>query len=200
MAGLAIAEDAVAKSVVRSTVRGIVSAKYVEEAEYVAPGTPLYRVVDLSTVVIEAKLPETQVSMIQKGAVVSVEFGALGEIREGRVDVVLPTADSVSKNFTVRIEVENKDHRILSGMSASVKIAARSYEDSVVVTQDRVVESKEGKSVFVVKNGVAEQRAVKLGGIEGDRVVILEGVSLGETLITMGQRDVSHGDPVTIVR
>ena len=71
-AGLEIARDASQKSVVRSTIRGIVSAKFVEEAEYVVPGTPLFRVVDHSTIIIDARLPESQVSMIPKKAAVSV--------------------------------------------------------------------------------------------------------------------------------
>ncbi len=198
-AGLDIANSALAKSVVRSTIRGVVSEKFVDKAEYVAPGAPLFRVVDYSTLIIEAKLPETQVSMIEKKNPVSVTFDALGESRQGQVETILPAADPTSRTFTARIKVDNRDLKVLVGMSATVKIAARVHRDVVVIDQDMVVESASGRSVFVVENGIAQERSVRLGAVEGDRVVILEGVVPGETLITMGHRELIDTQPVRIV-
>jgi membrane fusion protein (multidrug efflux system) len=199
-AQLAIARDNLSKSVIRSTLRGVVSAKHVEKAEYVGPGTPIVRVVDYSTVLIEAQLPETQIAMIEPGEAVRVEIGALGERFEGTVDSVLPAADPVSKTFTARITVENPERRILVGMSASVSIAARRFEDAVVVPQDVVVEGKGRRTVFVVDGGMARERQVRLGAIEGERVVVLEGLSPGELLVTVGQRELTDGQAIQIVR
>ncbi|MDJ0764518.1 MAG: efflux RND transporter periplasmic adaptor subunit [Myxococcota bacterium] len=199
-AGLDIAKNAMDKSVVRSNIRGVVTEKQVDTAEYVAPGMPMYRIVDHSTIVIEAELPETQVSLIQNNAAVTVTFGALGETRDGTVDAILPMADPVSKTFTARIKVDNSDLSILVGMSATVRIAAQINKDVVVVPQDVVVENKTGRSVFVVENGIAIERPVRLGAVEGDRVAIVDGVMPGESLVTLGHRDLSDGQPVRIVQ
>ncbi|MCP4678900.1 MAG: efflux RND transporter periplasmic adaptor subunit, partial [Deltaproteobacteria bacterium] len=199
-AQLAIASDSVAKSVLRSTISGVVSTKFVDKAEYVAPGTPMFRIVDHRTIVIEAQLPETQVAMVSTGAKVAVTVNALDEDFEGVVDTILPTADPVSKTFTVRIKVDNSDFRILVGMSATVKIAARVHEDVVALPQDIVIEGKDARSVFIAKNGVAKKRDVRLGAVEGDRVVILEGLESGEEVIVLGHRDLTDGQPIQIVR
>ncbi len=199
-AQLAIANDSVKKSLIRSTINGVVSTKLVDRAEYVAPGTPMFRVVDHRTIVIEAQLPETQVAMVSTGSKVAVTIGALGEDFEGIVDAVLPTADPVSRTFTVRIKVDNSDLRILVGMSANVKITARVHEDAVVLPQDIVIEGKDARSVFVAKNGAAKKRTVRLGAVEGDRVVILEGLESGEEVIVLGHRDLTDGQPIQIVR
>ncbi len=198
-AALEIAKHSSGKSLVRSTLRGVVSAKYVEEAEYVVPGAPLFRVVDYSTIIIDAKLPESQVSHISKDTSVTVNFGALRESREGTVEAVVPTADAVSKTFTARIRVENQDLRILPGMSATIKIPGKKFENVVVVPQDLVIESASGKSVFVIEDGKAYERRVALGGVEQDRVAIVAGVTPGEVIVTTGHRDLTDGQPVTIV-
>ena len=175
-AQLAIANDSVKKSIVRSTINGVLVTKLVDRAEYVSPGTPMFRVVDHRTIVIEAQLPETQVAMVSTGSKVTVSINALREDFEGTVETVLPAANPVSKTFTVRIKVDNSDLGILVGMSATVKITAKVHEDVVVLPQDIVIEGKDGRSVFVANDGVAKRREVRLGAVEGDRVVILEGL------------------------
>lgn len=198
-ANLAIAQSDINKSRVTSNIRGVVSAKYVEEAEYVAPGTPLYRVVDNSTIYFEAHLPETQVSSVKPGSEALVQLNALGESRKGTVEAILPSAHPASKTFTARVRVANPDFKILQGMSAVVKIAAQVHEEMVVVPQDLVLEGKAGRSVFVIENGKAIQRQVSLGGREGDRVAIIEGVAPGEIIVTLGHRNLSDGQDVAIV-
>ncbi len=199
-AQLAIASDSVNKSVLRSTINGIVSAKFVEKAEYVGPGAPMFRVVDYHTIILEAQLPETQVAMVTAGSKVAVSISALAEEFEGTVDTVLPEADPVSRTFTVRVKVKNPDLRILVGMSATVKIEARVHEGVVVLPQDVVIEGKGIRSVFVVKDGAAVRKNVRLGPIEGERVIILEGVEPGEEVIVLGHRDLIEGQPVEVVR
>lgn len=198
-AGLDIAKANVKKSTVVATYSGVVAARNVEKGEYVAPGTPLYHVIDYSTIIAEAQIPETQVARLSRGASVDVEISALKQTFEGTVDAIIPAADKVSKTFRLRIKIPNKDMRILVGMSAKVRIATEKKENVIVATYSSIIEEKSGRSVFIAKNGTAEKRRVKLGATEGDKVVIEEGVEFGEQLITVGQRDLSDGQPIRIV-
>ncbi len=195
-AQLTVAESNLAKSLLRSNIKGVVSAKFVDEAEYVGPGTPMFRVVDYSKIIIEAQLPETQVALIEEGSEVAVTVSAFRDEFRGTVETVLPTADPVSKTFTVRVEVDNPDLRILIGMSATLNIEARVHEDVVVVPQDVVIEGRGGRSVFVASDGVAVQKKVRLGATEGDRVVILEGLAAGEDMVVLGHRNLADKQPI----
>ncbi len=196
---LAIARTNLNKSIVRSNMKGVVASKYVDKAEYVNPGTPMYRIVDHRTIIIEAQLPESQVALVNPAADVWVTVDALGEQRRGKIDVVLATADPVSKMFTIRVTVENPDLKILVGMSATLKVVAEVNEAVVTVPQDLVVEGKNKRSLFVAVNGTAQERVVRLGAIEGDRVVILEGVDKGEQLIVSGHRSLNDGQLINVV-
>jgi len=199
-ANLAIAKDAISKIIVKSSVSGVVSAKLADKSEYVGPGNPLFRIVDYSTVIIEAQLAETEIAQIEIDSLATVTINALAKEFEGTVDAILPAANPLSKTFTVRIKVENPDLKILVGMSANVKIATRIHEDVVVVPQDTVIEGNDTRSIFVAVNGVAIKRTVRLGKIQGDRVVILNGLESGEELIVTGHRDLNNGQPIKVVR
>lgn len=198
-AQLEIARANLAKSTVKSSFRGTVTNKYVEKGEYLAPGMPLYDVVDYRTILLEARLAETQVARITKNAKVTIVIDALGETFEGEVDTVVPTADKVSKTFTLRVKIKNPDLKILVGMSASVRVSAKVHENVLVASQSAVIEESGKRFVFITKDGIASKRPVKLGAVEGDRVVLEEGVSPGDSLVVLGQRDLSDGQPVRVI-
>ena len=122
--------------------------------------------------IVEAHLAETQIAGIAKGDKADVEVDALGETFEGAVEAVVPAADKDSKTFAVRVAVKNPDEKILVGMSARVRIATGVLEGVLAVPQSAVIEGADGRSVFVAVGGKAQRRAVKLGAVDGDRVVL----------------------------
>jgi membrane fusion protein (multidrug efflux system) len=197
-ASLAAINADLSKGVVRSTVSGVVTAKDVERSEFVGAGTPLYRIVDHRTIVVEAQLAETQVAQVRVGSSVEVGVDALEQQFEGAVAAILPAADPVSKTFTVRVEVSNPDLAILVGMSAELRIASRVHEGVTLVVQDAVLEGRDGRGVYVAKDGLAEYRPVTLGAVDGDRVAVSDGLEPGDELIVLGQRYLTDGQPINI--
>lgn len=198
-AALAIAEAQLTKSVVRSTITGVVARRHAEEGEYASPGLPLVQVVDYRTVIVAAQVPETDAVRVGRGMPATVRFDALGREVEGKVHVLMPAADAMSNTYELRVRVENPDHSVLIGMAATVSVDAARHDGAIVVAQDSVVESEEGHSVFVESGGTARRRPVVLGAVEGDRVVVLEGLSPGDKLVVEGQRSLHDGEPVRAV-
>ncbi|MBN2805012.1 MAG: efflux RND transporter periplasmic adaptor subunit [Deltaproteobacteria bacterium] len=189
------------KSTIKATNYGIVAEKSVEKSEFVAPGTPLYKLVDYRKIILEAQVAESQIASLKIGSSVNVFIGALNQNFTGTLNTILPTADAISKTFTVQVKIDNPDLLILVGMSARLLINAKTYDDVMIIPQNSVVEEQGGtKSIFVIKDGKAEKRIVTLGPTEKDNVVLEDGAEPGETLIVMGQRDLIDGQPVNVIR
>jgi len=195
-AGLSIAEDNVNKGVVRSNLTGIVTAKYKEKSEYTAPGAPIFEVVDYRTIVVEAELPETEVVKVRAGDTAAVRIEALGRSFDGKVKTIVPVADAAGKTFTVRVEIDNPKLEILVGMSSTLTINVGDAKPVILLPQDTVIEAPNGRSVFVVRDGIAVKQPVQLGDVVRDRVVITNGIQAGDEIITLGQRRVEAGQPV----
>lgn len=197
-AGLTIAENNAKKGVVRSSLNGIVTAKLKEKAEYTNPGEPIYRIVDHRTIVVEAQLAESTVAAVSKGAAVAVRIDALNETFTGQVQAVLPVADSASKTFTVRVEIDNPKLRILVGMSARLMIDVGTRKDVIVVPQDTVIEEQDSRSIFVARGNTAVKLPVRLGETYRDQVVVESGLRPGDHIITLGHRRLEDGQAIEV--
>ncbi len=198
-ANLDLATANAANAVVKADTRGEVAEKFVEKGEFVAPGTPLFRVVDTRTIVVEAAIPESQIDAITAGSEVTVQIDALSRTYTGIVRTIIPRADPASRTFTVRVDVENGDGRILVGMSASLQIDTDTLADVIKVPQELVIEGTDGRYVYVVQNDRARKVPVTLGDTDGDEVVITRGIVLNDMLVTFGHRSLTDNQPVNIV-
>ena len=198
-AGLSIAQNNAKKGVVRSNLTGVVTAKLKEKAEYTSPGSPLYHIVDHRTIVVEAQIAESEVASVKRGAKVAVRIDALDETFDGEVQAILPVADQASKTFTVRVEIENRDLRILVGMSAHLTIRTGTPKAVILVSQDTIIEGPKGRTIFVARGETAVRIPVRLGATYEDKVVIESGIEPGDQLITLGHRRLEEGQAIEII-
>lgn len=117
---------------IRSPITGHVLRKFVKEGQYVDEGSPLYDVVDLSTVWIQAQVYEDDMiylpthKQIEEGRETVQAIAATraypNEKFEGRLAFIYPHVDLETRSVVVRFELDNADHKLRPGTSVSVKI------------------------------------------------------------------------------
>jgi membrane fusion protein, copper/silver efflux system len=119
---------------IKSPIDGHVLKKYPREGQYVDEGAPLYDVADLSTVWVQARLYEDDLTFLPKGhdpktgapsnplPVSATVRGRPGETFEGKLSFVFPHVDPESRTLTIRFELDNPDHELRPGMTATVNL------------------------------------------------------------------------------
>jgi RND family efflux transporter MFP subunit len=111
----------------------------------------------------------------------------------GRVHHISPSVTPNSRTLTVEAEVENGDNLLKPGQFATVRILLPQSEPAILVPA-RAVKTEAGTSrVFVIKDGVAQQRIVQLGQAEGDLIEIRSGVAADEPVATSNVELLSDG-------
>jgi Cu(I)/Ag(I) efflux system membrane fusion protein len=106
-----------------SPIHGHVIKKYQREGNYVDEGTPLYDVVDLDTVWIEAQVYETdQAFLKEKQSVTATTLSLPNQEFTGAVSFIYPHLDEGTRTLRVRFEMPNPGHELRPGMYATVKI------------------------------------------------------------------------------
>lgn len=187
-------------SVIKAPVSGIISSKQIQPGEMCQAGATLGAVVNIDRVKVVINVPEEDINKLKDGQEATVNVDALGN--EGRIkskiSIVSP-ASGASRLFQVKIEMENKDHRLKPGMFANVNVVRGIKENVITIPKDAVLIKKHGNVVYVVKEGKAEERLVKVGVTNGDRVEITEGLKEGETVVTSGQNMLTEGSAVKIL-
>ena len=160
--------------------------------ERIEPGKALFRLVDESTVWVDAKLPSGTVSRIEAGSPATVVVG--GKRIAGKVLRSAHRTSEATRSASIRVEVPNKDDRLHGGDFVEVYFEAASSgnADSSTATQlavptDALVQL-EGETVVFRRNvdGALEPVPVRVGEVIGDRTVIREGLKAGDTVVVAG--------------
>jgi Cu(I)/Ag(I) efflux system membrane fusion protein len=172
----------------RSSATGVVVEKNVTTGQRIMAGEALFRVADLTTVWVEADVYEQDLRAIRTGQIAVAEFDAYpGERWTGRIAYVYPTLDTETRTVRVRVALANAGVRLKPGMYATLRITgASSATGAAVLTVPRgaVLSTGERTLVFVRRaDGRLEPRSVQVGAASDDRIEILRGVALGDTVV-----------------
>jgi len=197
-----VARDTAQKNLVEATVTAPVSGRVayldVEVGEMVGPQAPVAGVVRLNPVRVKLNLSENVVGSVAVGQEVGVTVDAAGKTAAGTVCSVAPKIDRTTRAFPVEVEIPNSDGKILAGMVAKIRLATGASKGALVVPAAAVLKSSGESMVFVVKDGVVEERAVTTGFSSKDRVEVLTGLSESEEVIVTGNRLVGDGQKVRV--
>jgi HlyD family secretion protein len=180
-----------AYSEVRSPIDGVVTDRPTYTGETPAPGTPLLTVMDTSSVIAKAHIPQDQAVQLKPGDGATVH--APGDIEvAGKVSLVSPALDPNSTTVEVWVEAPNPDGRLRPGTTVTLEMTASTINDAIVVPASALLKTPEGATtVMIVKDGHAQQVEVEAGIHDNDRVQIVKGLTGGETVIVRG----SYGLP-----
>jgi multidrug resistance efflux pump len=193
-----LAESQLANSVVVSPLSGVVASRTVDPGELVAPGTPAFVVIDVSSVTAEASLDEAMVGKVRRGqqVIVNADSAGVGPL-SGIVDTVSPAADPRTLGYTVKVRISNSGSALVPGMLARVSFTVDSRTDVLAVPNQALVTDGGAQYLFLVEAG-AVKKAVVQTGISDDSVTeITGGVSEGAMVITEGQSFLNEGEKVT---
>ncbi len=165
-----------AYSEVRSPIDGVVTDRPAYAGETPPPGTPLLTIMDTSSVIAKAHIPQEQAALLQPGDAATVI--APGDIKAvGKVTLVSPALDPNSTTVEIWIEAPNPDGLLRPGTTVRVEAVARTWKDAVIVPASAILKTPDGAAtVMVVQGGEAHQVAVETGVREGDRVQITRGL------------------------
>ncbi len=172
--------------VVRSPINGRVVDLAVAPGEFIAePEEPLMIIADLSTVWVTANIQEKDIRFVEPGADVLARFSAYpGETWEGTVLFVSDILDQETRTTRVRIEFENQDNKLKPGMFASVNFLSQPAP-AIVLSPRAVLQRREYNYVYIETDPFTfEMRRVRTGELIDDQLVILDGLTEGEMVIT----------------
>lgn len=185
--GIAAAGVPLREVPILSGVEGYVIEKNVVAGASVEAGARLFRVADLSTVWVEADVFEGDVASIRVGDPARIIVPYLGgRSIDGTVDFVYPWLEGSTRTARARIRVENRDLALKPDMFADVVFRVE-LGVQTLVPDTAVLYAGDKRYVFVeVSPGHFRPRAVTLGQRVGERIVVTDGLTAGEHVVTSG--------------
>ena len=202
------AEIALRDSVLKAPFDAVVVKRSIEVGTLVGAGIVAFTLADTAALKAVFGVPALLVTRLRVGRPLTLSFEALpGAEFRGPITRIDPAADTKSRVFDVEVTLPNPQDQLKIGFIGALEIGEeRSTGALPVVPMTAIVRPKEdptGYAVFVVQEQdgkhVARVRKVKPGDTVGNMIAIVDGVQLGERVITTGAVQVVDGAPVQIM-
>lgn len=173
---------------ISSPIGGALQTLDVRQGMTVSLGQTLAQVSGLSSVWLNAAVPEAMAGEVRLGQSARAALAAFpGETFDGRVTAILPTAQVDSHTLTVRIELPNRNGRLRPGMFATVHLGGAAHT-ALFVPSEAVIRTGTRALVMAAGDGGRFQPVeVRIGREGGDRTEILAGLEEGQTVVASGQ-------------
>ncbi len=182
-------EDTIKADVsLRAPFDGRVIMRNITRGEVVEAQQKLFTVADLSAVWVVGNVPEKDVQFIRKDQKVDVIVSAYPHaIVPGTITYLGDVLDPATRTMRLRVTVQNPGRLLKPEMYATVLVYESPTPDALTVPLEAVQNGPTGTIVFVQRGmNDFEVRTVKVGSEQGEVVTVLEGVSVGEQVVTKG--------------
>ncbi|HGM5582865.1 TPA: efflux RND transporter periplasmic adaptor subunit [Pseudomonas putida] len=197
-----------AKKSMKAPFSGTIGIRQVDVGDYLASGTVIATLQDLSSLYVDFNVPEQALPQLSLDQQVLVQVAAFpGQTFTARLSAINPKVEESTRNLLLRATLANPDGKLLPGMFASLLVLLPDPQLQVVVPESAVTYTLYGNSVYVVGEKkaddgqahlVAEQRTIQTGERRDGVVVVRKGLQAGEQVVTAGQLKLSPGAAIRI--
>ena len=182
--------DPTTSAALRAQIGGIVVERNVLVGQEVRADSaqPLFTISNLDTVWVQADVYEQDLGLVHKGDTVKVHVPAYpGDAFVGKVDHVGDVLDPVSRTVKLRCSVPNKDHMLKPEMFAKIELTEVAGQSAIILPASSILTDSEHTRVFVAGDDhVYRQRNVTIGPEFEGNVRVLDGLKVGEQVVTEG--------------
>jgi len=180
----------------RASMAAVKVGNFVRQADLI----PLATIIQTAPVYVTFSVPQGYLPDLRQALsneTATIEAVIPGDPRRatGQVTMIENSVDAPTGTVPVRATMPNTDELLWPGTLVTVRLTFRE-EDAVVVPSTAVQVSQAGNYVFVIKDGVANVQPVTVARVLESDSVISSGLAGGETVVTIGQLQLSNGTKV----
>lgn len=191
-------DESLTYTTIRAPVAGTIVEKRTEPGAMASPGQPLVTLEVSSVLEVRTRVPEQHIGQVAVGDTVRVEIGAANASLQGRVTQVNPSGNPASRQFDMRVLLNDPPASVKSGMYAQV-LHETGERSMLTVPASSLVERGELTGVYTVgDNERALLRWIRPGTQRGDQVEVLSGLQQGDRYVVQANGRLRDGHPVTL--
>ncbi|QXQ05029.1 MdtA/MuxA family multidrug efflux RND transporter periplasmic adaptor subunit [Sphingosinicellaceae bacterium] len=205
-AAVGTAELNLAYTRVTAPVSGRVGLRQVDVGNYVTPGDTNGVVIltQVHPIDVVFTLPEAQLARVAAGArkgglpVAALDRGGQNVLAQGRFATFDNRVDTTTGTVKAKARFTNTDNALFPNQFVNVRVTYDVLQGATVVPTTAIRNGPQGSFVYVVKDRTAELRTVNVGPAIGDRVAVMSGLKVGETVVTEGADRLTDGGKVVL--
>ena len=191
------------KANVYSPASGMVNMTFTDNGEVIAPGMPLFDILNLGEIKIVSDVPEIYLTSIRKGETVKIKIPALGEERSGQITLIGTAVNPNNRTFKVEIKLSNAGKKLIPNLLTSIMVKDYTATNAIILTDNLIQQEVSGKSYVFVKvkgdeSDIAKKIFVELGETYEGETEIKSGLTGTETIIVKGARGLVENEAIKV--
>ena len=188
----------IAHTELRAPFDGVIGLRSVSQGAYASQSTPVACITKINPLKVEFSVPERYATQIQAGS--PLTFTMEGDLRErnAKVYALDSRVDDATRTIKVRAHYDNSNGALVPGRYVNVTLTTSQYANTLAVPSEAVVSEMGIDKVFLYKEGKAQPVEIQKGVRTADKVQVLDGLSVGDTVIVSGTMQIRTGQKVTL--
>jgi membrane fusion protein (multidrug efflux system) len=199
---LAVSQKALADTVIRAPIEGVISSRTVQPGEKISPDNRLFEIVDLHMLEMEAPVPTQDIASIKIGQSVQITLDGVKADLSGKVSRINPATVSGSRSIMVYIQIANPDGALRAGMFGQAQLVLSQKKDVLAIPRSAVQYDAGNPFVYSIENMVLLKKTISLGlsGESNGREVVevLSGLNEGAKVVKTNLGSLQTGMPVKL--
>ncbi len=183
-----------------SPISGVVNKEFASAGEVAGPGTPIIEILDSRKIKVKADVPEQYLATIKKGQKVKLFFPALNKEVKSKISLIGASIDPANRTFEIEMNLNNGQGIYKPNLLTEIEFVDYTKDEAVVIPLELLQEEVSGrKYVYTSKKDeegrdIATKAYISLGASYEGSVVVEEGLSAGDKIVTIGGRSLVAGN------
>lgn len=188
----------IAQTELRAPFDGVIGLRNISLGSYASQSTPIAKLTKVNPLKVEFNVPERYANQLQEGS--NLTFTLEGDLKEHKAKVYAldSRVDDETRTFKVRAHYDNSYGKVVPGRYVNITLTTQQYTQTIAVPSEAILSEMGIDKVFLYKNGVAEPNVIKKGIRTADKVQVISGLNIGDTVIVSGTMQIRTGQKVTL--
>ena len=195
---VALIRAQLAKTLIRAPFSGKIGLRTISAGEYITPSSNIARLVSTNPVKILFSIPEKYAGTIKLNTKISFTVAGSNNNYTGTVYAIEPGIDMSTRTLQLKAKASNTNGDLLPGSFAKIDLPLSNINDAILIPTESIIPVLQGKKVYISSNGKAKEVLVETGARTEKSVLILSGLSIGDTVLTTGIMSLKDALPVKV--
>jgi len=188
------------ESEIRAPIGGVVSARYIKVGNAIQPNAQAFKITQMDALHAHIYVPERDIHKLAPKQAATMSLDAWpGKSFSGTILRVNPVVDAATGTVKVTVAMAGNQRELKPGMFGRVEILYDRRDAATLVPKDAVLTEDAAQSVFLVADGKAKRRTIKVGYSDSYNYEVLDGLKSGDQVVTTGQANLKDDAKVHVV-
>lgn len=184
------------KTEIRAPFSGEIGLRRVSLGAFISQNQVVATLVDKHLLKLDFAVPEKYFEAMKTQKEVKFTVDGMVDVFSAKVYAMEPRVDPSTRTVHLRAMVPNADFRLVPGAFAKIELNLELDKKAVVIPAVALIAEAQGKKVFVIKNGLAQEQVVETAGRNETAVQIVQGLKVGDTVVVNGIMQIRSGMPL----